>query len=81
MFFTHLGPIWYIGLDSDRRWHAPRIQFFEISSIFEVFGLWVRSFFLGEIVPFFRTLRLGLISAKPYYQNARIDRGITLGFP
>ena len=29
---------------------------------------------------FFRILRLGLISAKPYYQNARIDRGIILGF-
>ena len=29
---------------------------------------------------FFRTLRLGLISAKPYYQNARIDRGIIFGF-
>ena len=29
---------------------------------------------------FFRTLRLGLISAKPYYQNARMDRGIILGF-
>ena len=29
---------------------------------------------------FFRTLRLGLISAKPYYQNARIDRGVIFGF-
>ena len=29
---------------------------------------------------FFRTLRLLLISAKPYYQNARIDRGIIFGF-
>ena len=29
---------------------------------------------------FFRTLCLGLIWAKPYYQNARIDRGIIFGF-
>ena len=29
---------------------------------------------------FFRTLRLVLISARPYYQNARIDRGIFFGF-
>ena len=29
---------------------------------------------------FFRTLRLALISAKPYYQNARIDRGVIFGF-
>ena len=28
---------------------------------------------------FFRTLRLVLISAKPYYQNARINRGIIFG--
>ena len=28
---------------------------------------------------FFRTSRLGLISAKPYYQNARVDRGMILG--
>ena len=28
----------------------------------------------------FRTLRLRLISAKPYYQNAHIDRGIIFGF-
>ncbi len=35
--------------------------------------------FFGNSV-FFRTLRLGLISAKPYYQNARIDRGVIFGF-
>ena len=29
---------------------------------------------------FFRTLRLVFISAKPYYQNARIDREIIFGF-
>ena len=29
---------------------------------------------------FFRTFRLVLISTKPYYQNARIDRGIIFGF-
>ena len=31
-------------------------------------------------MPFFRTLRLGLILAKPYYQNAHIDRGIIFVF-
>ena len=41
------------------------------------FGL--KLLFLGNSA-FFRTLRLVLISAKPYYQNARIDRGIILGF-
>ena len=35
--------------------------------------------FLGNSA-FFRTLRLALISAKPYYQNARIDRGIIFVF-
>ena len=30
--------------------------------------------------PFFRTLRLALFLAKPYYQKVRIDPGITLGF-
>ena len=35
--------------------------------------------FWGNSV-FFRTLRLVLISAKPYYQNACIDRGIIFGF-
>ena len=29
---------------------------------------------------FFRTLRLALVWAKPYYQNARIDRGIIFSF-
>ena len=35
--------------------------------------------FLGNNT-FFRTLRKVLISAKPYYQNARIDRGVIFGF-
>ena len=45
-------------------------------------GFWPSSLkllFFGNSV-FFRTLRLGLISAKPYYQNARIDRGVIFGF-
>ena len=41
------------------------------------FGL--KLLFWGNSV-FFRTLRLVLIWAKPYYQNARIDRGIIFGF-
>ena len=35
---------------------------------------------LGKQTVLFRTLRLILISAKPYYQNACIDRGIIFGF-
>ena len=41
------------------------------------FGL--KLFFFGNIA-FFRTLRLGLILATHYYQNARIDRVIIFGF-
>ena len=45
-------------------------------------GFWrfgLKLLFFGNSV-IFRTLRLGLISAKPYYQNARIDRGIIFVF-
>ena len=45
-------------------------------------GFWplsLKLLFFGNSA-FFRTLRLGLISAKPYYQNARIDRGVIFGF-
>ena len=45
--------------------------------LFWSFGLKLLFF---ENNAFFRTLRLGLILAKPYYQNARIDRGIIFGF-
>ena len=78
LFFTHVGPIWYIGLDSERRWHSQRILFlcdFEICRHFWRFDL---KLFFGNSA-FFRTLRLVLISAKPYYQNARIDRGFIFG--
>ena len=78
MFLTPFGPIWYIGLDSDRRWHSQRIfsDFVDFRHFWR-FGL---KLFFGGNSAFFRTLRLGLISATPYYQNARIDRGIIFGF-
>ena len=34
----------------------------------------------SEVVIFFRTLCLVLFWAKPYYRNARINRGIIFGF-
>ena len=50
---------------------------FDIPRYFWRFG--VKLLFFGNSA-FFRSLRLALISAKPYYQNARIDRGIIFGF-
>ena len=50
---------------------------FEFVRRFWRFGLKLLFF---EKSVFFRTLRLGLILAKPYYQNACIDRGIIFGF-
>ena len=55
---------------------------FEFVIFVDFRGFWplgLKLLFLGNSA-FFRTLRLGLISAKPYYQNARIDRGIIFGF-
>ena len=80
MFFNNLGPIWYIGLDSDRRWHSQRICVFCDFADFRHFWRFGQNLLFWGNSAFCRTLRLVLISAKPYYQNARIDRGIIFGF-
>ena len=36
MFLTNLGPIWYAGLDSERRWHSQRICVFAISRFSDI---------------------------------------------
>ena len=80
MFYRWLSDfVYWVGFGPAMRFttHMPRFCDFEIFRHFWRFGL--KLLFFGNSA-FFRTLRLGLISAKPYYQNARIDRGITFGF-
>ena len=50
---TNFVPIWYIGLDSERRWHSKLNLNFAMST-FPTFGdVLVSSFYFWEIVPFF----------------------------
>ena len=76
MLFTHFGPIWYIGLDSERRWRSQRICFCCDFVDFRHFWCFcLKLLFFGNRV-FLLILRLVLISATPYYQNARIGRAV-----
>ena len=58
---------------------CPNIYFLMLVDFRGFWPLSLKLLFWGNSA-FFQTLRLGLFLAKPYYQNARIDSGIILGF-
>ena len=74
-----LGPFGILGWirTGDGIHNAYVFVDFEVFRHFWRFGL---KLLFGGNSAFFRSLRLVLISAKSYYQNARIDRGIIFGF-
>ena len=79
-FLPMLGPFGILGWIRTGDGIHNAYVFVAISTFvrhFWCFGL--KLLFYGNSF-LFLTLRLGLILAKPYYQNARIDRGVIFGF-